>query len=700
MRDVVFKSKLTEDCSKDTIRKYVEELLPKLTREEKIGIMSGQITEEKLMDDLFVINHYNIEPYPTKAVERLGVPNVRFVDGPRGVVAGSATCFPVSMARGATFDRDLEREIGKAVGAEVRAVGGNYYGGVCINLLRNPRWGRAQETYGEDPYLLGEMGAALTEGVQSQNVMACVKHFALNSIENARFKADVQVDKRTLHEVYLPHFKRCIEAGAASVMCAYNSVMGEPCSENRYLLREVLRDKWGFEGFTLSDFLWAVHNGPRAVKGGMNIEMPCVAFYEKELPEALENGTITDADLDEAVGYILRTVYYYETRKDPQEYGPEVIACDAHLKTARRAAEESMVLLKNEGGILPLDKKTVRKILVLGELGDTQNIGDHGSSKVHPYYVITPLRGLMKKMPTAQILYESGKDLENARKLAAKADAVLIVAGYIHSDEGEYLADRSDLGDNKGGDRMTMRLKERDLKLIEAVKGLCPNTVVSLIGSSAILMDEWEKDVPAVIFSFYSGMEGGSVLADILFGDVNPSGKLPYTVAYREEDYPFFDPDCTEITYEYDHGYVKMDREKKEVLYPFGFGLSYTTFSFGTPRAEVFGDTAKISVDVTNTGKRSGDEIVQLYVGCQGSAVERPVKLLKDFARISLEAGETRRVVLQVSKQDMAYFDVEKDAFVTEDIRYTAYVGDCSRGEGLQTVSFSYEKDGGEGENV
>ena len=690
MRDAVLKSKLTEDCSKETIRSYVEELLPQLTREEKIHIMSGQITEEKLMDDLFVINHYNIAPYPTGAVERLGVPNVRFVDGPRGVVSGSATCFPVSMARGATFDRELEREIGKAIGAEVRAVGGNYYGGVCINLLRNPRWGRAQETYGEDPYLLGEMGAALTEGVQSQNVMACVKHYALNSIENARFKADVQVDKRTLHEVYLPHFKRCIEAGAASVMCAYNSVMGQFCSENRYLLRDVLRDKWGFEGFTLSDFLWAVHNGPRAVKAGMNVEMPCLAFYEKELPEALENGTITEEDLDEAVGFILRTVYYYETRKDPQEYGPEVIACEEHLRTARRAAEESMVLLKNEGNILPLDKKATKKILVLGELGDTQNIGDHGSSKVHPYYVITPLRGLMKKMPTAQILYESGSDLENARKLAKEADAVLIVAGYIHSDEGEFLADRTDLGDNKGGDRMTMRLKERDQRLIEAVKGLCPNTVVSMIGSSAILIDEWEKDIPAILFSFYSGMEGGNVLADILFGDVNPSGKLPYTVAYREEDYPFFDPDCTEITYAYDHGYVKMDREDKKVLYPFGYGLSYTSFSVGTPGVQVFGDTAKISVDITNTGERSGAEILQLYVGCQGSAVERPVKLLKDFARVMLQPGETKRVELQVSKKDMAYYDVEKDDFVTEDILYTAYVGNCSRGEGLQKVSFRY----------
>ena len=262
MREAVKNTKLTENCSKETIREYVDkELIPQLTVKEKIGIMSGQITEEKLLYDLFEIVHYNFDPYPTLAVDRLGIPNVRFVDGPRGVVAGSATCFPVSMARGATFDRELEEEIGRCIGAEIRAVGGNYYGGVCINLPRNPRWGRAQETYGEDSYHIGEMGASLTKGIQSQNVMACIKHFALNSIENARFTADVQIDKRTLHEVYLPHFKKCIEAGAASVMCAYNSVLGSFCSENKYLLHDTLRDRWGFEGFTLSDFLWALHEG-------------------------------------------------------------------------------------------------------------------------------------------------------------------------------------------------------------------------------------------------------------------------------------------------------------------------------------------------------------------------------------------------------------------------------------------------------
>lgn len=689
MRDVVKNTKLTEECSKETIKKYVDEVIPKLTLEEKIGIMSGQITEQKLMDDLFLICHYNVKPYPTKAVERLGLPNIRFVDGPRGVVSGSATCFPVSMARGASFDRELEEEIGKVIGAEVRAEGGNYFGGVCINLPRNPRWGRAQECYGEDSFHLGEMGAALTRGVQSQNVMACIKHFAMNSIENARFKADVHADKRTLFEVYLPHFKRCVEEGAASVMGAYNKVYGEQASESRYLLKDILRDKWGFEGFTLSDFLWAVKDGVKAVQSGMNVEMPCFCRYVEEIPKAVEDGRLDIADVDEAVGYILRTVLFYETRKDPQEYTADLLACEEHVAVAKRAADESMVLLKNENNVLPFSKQTTDKIVVLGVLGDTENIGDHGSSRVHPYYTITPLKGLMKKMPQAQVLYDDGSDLERAKALAEDADAVVIVAGYIHSDEGEFLADRSDIAE-MGGDRASMRLHKRDVDLIHALKGVNENTVVSIVGSSAILIDEWEGDVPAILFSFYSGMEGGNSLADILFGDICPSGKLPYTVTYSEEDYPAFDPDCTYAEYEYYHGYTKMEKEGIPVLYPFGYGLSYTKFELGEPTVEVFDGTAKIRVSIQNTGKQKGADVVQLYIGCEDSAVDRPVKVLKDFQRVELEPGEKKEVILQVTAADMAYYSEEKDDFVKEDITYTAYTGYSSKMEDLKKAVFTF----------
>lgn len=689
MRETIKNTKLTENCGKEEIRAFVDEMIPLLTLEEKIGIMSGQSTEEKLMYDLFTIGHYNMKPYPTMAIDRLGLPNVRFVDGPRGVVAGSSTCFPVSMARGATFDRELEEEIGKVIGAEVRAQGGNYFGGVCINLPRNPRWGRAQECYGEDQYHMGEMGAALTRGVQSQNVMACIKHFAMNSIENARFKADVYADKRTLHEVYLPHFKRCIEEGAASVMGAYNKVYGDQASESKLLLKDILRTKWGFDGFTLSDFIWAVKDAVKAVQNGMNIEMPDIMHYHEELPKAVEEGRIDVADIDEAVGYILRTILYYETRKDPMEYTTDVIACPAHIQTARRAAEESMVLLKNKNSILPFSKETTGKIVVLGVLGDTENIGDHGSSKVHPYYTVTPLRGLMKKMPAAEIIYNDGSNLETARTLAKEADAVVVVAGYIHSDEGEFLADRSDIAE-MGGDRASMRLHKRDIDLIKGLEGTNDHMVCVLVGSSAILIDEWEDKMPAILFSFYSGMEGGNVLADILFGDICPSGKLPYTVAYSEEDYPFFDPDCTRADYEYYHGYAKLDKEGKKPLYPFGFGLSYTTFEISKPEIEVFKDTAKVCVTVKNTGKIKGAEIAQLYIGCEGSSVDRPVKVLKNFERVVLNPGEEKQVILTVTKKAMAYFDEAKDDFVEEDITYVAYIGNSSAAKDLQAVKFKF----------
>lgn len=424
-------------------------------------------------------------------------------------------------------------------------------------------------------------------------------------------------------------------------------------------------------------YMFAVGGNPEAAKvSGVNVIKTQIMVY---------------AIAGMMYAFAAALVLYYETRKDPQEYTEDILACPEHIAVAKRAAEESMVLLKNENHVLPLDKEKTEKIVVLGVLGDTENIGDHGSSKVHPYYTVTPFKGLMKKMPKAQILYNDGSDLERAKELAADADAVVIVAGYIHSDEGEYLADRSDIA-GMGGDRASMRLHQRDIDLIHGVKGVNPNTVVSIIGSSAILIDEWEKDVPAIIFSFYSGMEGGNVLADILFGDVCPSGKLPYTVALSEDSYPDFDPDCTYAEYEYYHGYCKMDKENIPVLYPFGYGLSYTTFDISEPTVEVFDKTAKISVNVKNTGDVKGAEVVQLYIGCEGSAVDRPVKILKDFARVELMPGEEKKVSLQVSSKDMAYYSEEKDDFVEEDITYIAYTGDCSCKEALKSVKFEFGK--------
>ena len=716
MRDVVFKSKLTEDCSKDTIRKYVEELLPKLTREEKIGIMSGQITEEKLMDDLFVINHYNIEPYPTKAVERLGVPNVRFVDGPRGVVAGSATCFPVSMARGATFDRDLEREIGKAVGAEVRAVGGNYYGGVCINLLRNPRWGRAQETYGEDPYLLGEMGAALTEGVQSQNVMACVKHFALNNQEQNRLYHDVVVDDRALHEIYLPAFKAAVEEGGAwAIMGAYNKYKGQHCCHNQYLLNDILKHDWGFDGVVVSDWGGA-HDTKQAAENGLDLEFGSWTngvdwsldisnvygnyFLAGPYLEMLRQGKASVKQLDDKARRVLKLIFRtaMNTRKP---FGS--LNSPEHLAAARRIAGEGMVLLKNDSGALPIDLARTKTIAVVGENAIKMMTVGGGSSSLKVRHEYTPLEGIRAAADgKAEVIYErgyvgdvtgdyngvkTGQDLSEKRSeaqliadavaAARKADAVIFVGGL----------NKSRHQDSEQVDRLEYGLPYSQDKVIKALADANPKLAVVIVSGNAVAMP-WIDRVPAVLEAWFSGSEAGNALADVVFGAVNPSGKLPFTFPVRLEDnsahalgeYPGSD----KVTYNESIfvGYRWHDKQELKPLFAFGHGLSYTTFDIACVKADrttlAANGRIRISANVTNTGSREGSEVVQLYIGDEKSSLPRPVKELKGFQKIALKPSETKTVMFEITPEMLQYYDNVKGMWVTEPGTFTAYVGVAS----------------------
>jgi beta-glucosidase len=366
-------------------------LLAQLTLREKIKQMSGDIPF--LTGGPAMARAYNTEPIPAGENLRLGIPGIRFSDGPRGVVMYHSTCFPVSMARGASWDVGLEQRIGDAIGVEARAQGANFFGGVCINLLRHPAWGRAQETYGEDPHHLGEMGAALVRGVQ-RHIMACVKHYACNSIERARFKVNVKADERTLHEVYLPHFKRCVEAGAASVMSAYNKLNGDYCGHNRRLLTGILKEEWGFEGFVVSDFIFGVRDGKAAALAGLDIEMPFTMHYGRKLERLVRQGLVPEALIDAAVLRILRQKLRFSRIGEPGRYRKEVIAGPEHRALAREAAEKSAVLLKNdpvEGTpLLPVGAE-IRRIALLGKLADTPNTGDGGSSMVRPPQVITPL---------------------------------------------------------------------------------------------------------------------------------------------------------------------------------------------------------------------------------------------------------------------------------------------------------------------
>ena len=320
-------------------------LLAQMTLAEKIKQMSGD--RSFLFGGIKMARAYNAEPVPAGENHRLGIPGIRFTDGPRGVVMYHSTCFPVAMARGASWDVELEARIGDAIGVEARAQGANYFGGVCINLLRHPAWGRAQETYGEDPHHLGEMGAALVRGVQ-RHIMACIKHYACNSIERSRLKVNVKVDERALHEVYLPHFRRCVEAGAASVMSAYNRVNGEYCSHNQRLLTGILRDEWGFDGFVLSDFVFAVRDAKAAALAGLDVEMPFPRHYGRRLERLVRTGEVPEAVVDTAVLRILRQKLRFSRIGEPGRYTQDVVAGPAHRALAREAAEQSAVLLKND----------------------------------------------------------------------------------------------------------------------------------------------------------------------------------------------------------------------------------------------------------------------------------------------------------------------------------------------------------------
>lgn len=669
----------------DQIDDLAKNILAKLTLKEKVSMMAGDGT--LIRSGIRMLFRYNHKPIPAGVIKRLGIPGIKFTDGPRGVVVGFATCFPVSMARGASFDRDLERRIGNVIGIEGRIKGANYFGGVCINLLRHPAWGRAQETYGEDAYHLGEMGVALTEGVQ-HHLMACAKHYACNSMENARFSVNVKVDERTLREVYLSHFRKCVEHGVASIMNAYNRVNDHYCGHNHHLLTEILKEDWKFKGFVITDFILGIRNGVKAVNAGVDVEMPFKwRMKPRKLIKFLKKGKIKESQVDDSVLRILRTLIKFEKKIDPSLYTEDKVLCEEHVQLALEAAKKSMVLLKNENAFLPLKKEECKKICVLGNLADYENTGDHGSSRVYPPYVVTPLEGINRKVgKDIEIFYDEGKKVSEIQEEIKSADAVVIVAGYTHKEEGEFVG-------NKGGDRDSLKLKPSEEALIKQVSKLNDKCVVIMEGGSAIIIESWKDLVPSIIMAWYPGMEGGTAIADILFGDANPCGKLPFVVPKAAHKYPFFDKKAKMIEYGYYHGYKLMDKVGYEVAFPFGFGLSYTTYQHDNltlSQSQVKkGENILIKVDVKNTGKVAGEEIVQLYVGCENSKVDRPIKELKGFEKVFLESGEKKTVSIGLNTRELAHYDVEQEDWIIEPGEYSLFVGSSSASEDLLTTEFS-----------
>lgn len=699
----------------DDAAQAAERLLAQLTLDEKVGMMMGRQLFWWGLFQLLWRDFYHRRPFPSGGARRLGIEGLRFVDGPRGVVLeGGATTFPVAMARGATWDPALEARVGDAIGREVRSFGANLYGGVCVNLLRHPAWGRAQETFGEDPVHVGIMGAALAGGV-SAHAIACVKHFALNSIENARFVVDVQATPRVLHELYLPQFKRVLDAGAKAVMSAYNAVNGEWCGQSAPLLTDILKRRWGFEGFVLTDFVFGLRDARAAANAGQDLEMPFEMVFATDLRREIDAGRVPVARVDDAVRRILTAQLSLPPARD---YGPVPDAgWPDHRRLSREVAARSFVLLKNDDEVLPLPADGT--VGLFGGLANRPNLGDRGSSDGRPAYVITPRQGLAAALGD-RLRYEEGRDVDAAARLAATVDTAVVVVGYDWTHEGEHVAPpdlgafaeqmpppaglrwmsrRPDtratwagivrsstklMGDagppgvgeafGKGGDRASLALPAHDLELVRAVAEANPRTVVAVMAGSAVLMEGWREAVPGLLMLWYPGMEGGHAFADVLLGRSAPYGRLPFAIPTDAVHLPPFDRDARTIEYDLWHGYRRLARDGHAAAFPFGFGLTYTRFSLSNLRLsadEVAPDgVVELVVDVRNTGARDANHLVQVYVGALDGTVERPARELRAFGRLDVPAGETRPLTLTLSVADWAYFDEARDDFVVEPARY------------------------------
>ncbi|MEO8602344.1 MAG: glycoside hydrolase family 3 C-terminal domain-containing protein [bacterium] len=645
------------------VERRIDALLAQMTVAEKIEQMHGA--------GLPALNH-------TATLPRLNIPGLVMVDGPRGVgaAAGMATSFPVGMGRAATWDPALEERVGEAMGRELRAKGGSMLLAPTINMLRHPRWGRAQETYGEDTYLLGRMGVGFIRGAQ-QHVVANAKHFAVNSIEDTRFNVSVQVDERTLREVYLPHFRAAVQqAHVAAVMSAYNKLNGEYCAENTHLLGEVLKGDWHFPGLVESDWILGTRSTLPSLQAGLDIEMPIGNFFGPRLATAVANGTASVAQLDAAVRRSLRAQLCFRFDTDPPQVDASQISTPEHLALTRTVARESIVLLKNAAAMLPLERGALTSLVVVGPLAAQVNLGDTGSSSVLPATpAVSPLDGLLAHAGSVAVTYlADGPATPADAATIAAAGAVVVVAGLNSLDEGEGLVG--------SGDRENLVMPRDQDGLIASVAALNARTIVVLEGSGPIILP-WIDAVPAVLTAWYPGQEGGHAIAEVLFGDVVPSGKLPLSFPRAEADLPPFDNVSLRVTYDYFHGYRYLDHTGTAPLFPFGHGLSYTSFAYDdlqlsrtriAPTGRV-----RISARVTNSGARAAAEVAQLYVGAQGSAVERAVRELKGFTRIELAPGESRRVDFDLRAADLAYWDTPSSAWVVEPLTYRIEVGTSSR---------------------
>ena len=626
--------------------------------------------------------------WTTTPLKHLGVPEMVVSDGPHGVrrvpdvhsVSAQslpATCFPTASCMASTWDVDLIHKIGQALGEECIALNVDVLLGPGANMKRSPLGGRNFEYFSEDPYLAGEMAVNIINGIQSKGVGTSLKHYAVNNQEFERFSISAEVDERTLREIYLPAFEKAVkQAQPWTVMCSYNKVNGTFASEHHQLLTEILKEEWGFEGLVVSDW-GAVRDRVAALKGGLDWEMPGPqARRVQAVVEAVRSGELDEALLDESVRRILRIVF--KARQTPKGGSFDV---DGHHELARKIATEGMVLLKNDG-LLPLEGQ--QQIAVIGRSAEHAHFQGGGSSHINPTKVAVPFKELQSRADNAELTYAEGYPTDNsfrqdlidqAVNLAQAADVALLYIALPTFKESE------------GYDRKDLDLTEQQIALIKAVAKVQPKTVVVLNNGAPVAMSEWIESVPAVLEGWMMGQAGGAALADILFGWVNPSGKLSETFPLKLADTPSqinWPGGAGQVHYGEGIfiGYRYYDAKEMPVLFPFGHGLSYTTFAYSNARvsAEQFKDVDGLTVmlDVTNTGKFAGKEIVQVYVHDQKSGLVRPDKELKGFAKVELQPGETKTVSIQLDFRAFAYYHPEYRQWITEDGDFDLLIGASS----------------------
>ena len=654
----------------------VEDLLSRLTLEEKIAIVHAD------------------SKFTTAAIPRLGMPRRWLDDGPHGVredigpdtwnSAGRtddfSTAMPAGICLAATWNPDLGFSEGEAIGQEARARGKDIMLGPGVNILRTPLCGRNFEYLGEDPWLSGVMCTGYIRGEQSQDISSCVKHFALNNQEFERGTINVEVDERALREIYLPAFQAAVQQGGVwSVMGAYNQLRGQHCCENDYLLNQILKEEWGFKGLVMSDWDGA-HDTRECALNGLDLEMGTekkYADYYLSQPylKLLKAGELPAAGLDEKVRRNLRVMFATHVFDAGRKTGSLNTA--AHQAVARRVAEEGIVLLKNDNGTLPLDVAKLKTIAVIGENATRLHAHGGDSSGIKAFYEINPLAGIVSRVgKNVNVIYSEGyakdgsADLTERAVAAAKAADVVIYLGGLNHDKGF---------DCEGADRKDMKLPYGQDGLIQKIVAANPKTIVVLEGTM-VEMDAWLGKVPALLQAWYPGMEGGNALAGVLFGDVNPSGKLPATFpkmladspAHALGDAPGNYPG-TNGTVTYAEGllvgYRWYDTKHIEPQFPFGFGLSYTTFEYANLKL-IPGDGTNALVtaqfEIKNTGNRAGAEVAQLYVHEQNPALPRPEKELKGFKKVFLQPGETRTVSLPLNRGAFSYYDPARKSWVAQ----------------------------------